>query len=77
MPVTDREALEPVSYTHLDAYKRQGHARLQDCFDSTDRSELVATFLAVLELVKSGRLYLNEENTEIYFNQDRVKHHAD
>lgn len=56
---------------------RTGHARLQDCFDSTDRSELVATFLAVLELVKSGRLYLNEENTEIYFNQDRVKHHAD
>lgn len=53
-----------------------GHARLQDCFDSADRSELVATFLAVLELVKSGRLYLSDDNSEIYFNQDRVKRNA-
>ncbi len=33
----------------------------------TDRSERVATFLAVLELAKSGRILLNEDNSEIHF----------
>ncbi|MGN0607543.1 MAG: segregation and condensation protein A [Oscillospiraceae bacterium] len=33
----------------------------------TDRSERVATFLAVLELTKSGRIILNDDNTEIRF----------
>ena len=31
----------------------------------TDRSERVATFLAVLELTKNGRIKLNDDNTEI------------
>ncbi len=34
-----------------------------------DRSERVATFLAVLELTKSGRVILNDDNTEISFNR--------
>ncbi len=33
----------------------------------TDRSERVATFLAVLELAKSGRILLNDDNSEIHF----------
>lgn len=37
----------------------------------TDRSERVATFLAILELTKSGRIYINEDNTEITFNRER------
>lgn len=32
-----------------------------------DRSERVATFLAVLELTKSGRILLNDDNSEIRF----------
>ncbi len=33
----------------------------------TDRSERVATFLAVLELTKSGRILLSDDNSELYF----------
>ncbi|MGN1134677.1 MAG: segregation and condensation protein A [Oscillospiraceae bacterium] len=39
----------------------------------TDRSERVAVFLAILELTKSGRILLNDDNTEITFNKDYVK----
>ena len=39
----------------------------------SDRSERVATFLAVLELTKSGRVVLNDDNTEITFNRVRAK----
>ena len=46
---------------------------MSDCYQSAgDRSEVVATFLAVLELVKSKRLTLNEDNTVIYFNRNVV-----
>ena len=38
-----------------------------------DRSERVATFLAVLELTKSGRVILNDDNTEISFNRHASK----
>ena len=38
----------------------------------TDRSERVATFLAVLELTKSGRIILNEDNSQLSF-AGRVK----
>ncbi len=50
---------------------KEGQARLDDCYRSADRSEMVATFLAVLELVKSGRLSLSEDNAVIYFNRER------
>lgn len=37
----------------------------------TDRSEKIATFLAILELTKSGRIYLNDDNTEITFDREK------
>lgn len=33
----------------------------------TDKSERVATFLAVLELTKSGRIRISDDNSELYF----------
>ena len=33
----------------------------------TDRSARVATFLAVLELTRSGRILISEDNTTIFF----------
>ncbi|NLZ45656.1 MAG: segregation/condensation protein A [Clostridiales bacterium] len=40
----------------------------------TDRSERVATFLAILELTKSGRITLNDDNSEIYFKKREKRH---
>lgn len=60
-----------ISYLLRRLYK-EGQAALNDCFASADRSELVATFLAVLELVKSGRFLLNEDNSVVSFNKNRV-----
>ena len=37
----------------------------------SDRSERVATFLAVLELTKSGRIVISDDNTRIYFKNRR------
>lgn len=45
-----------------------GEASYEEFF-SGDRSEMVATFLALLELVKSKRISLNEDNSMVYFNQ--------
>lgn len=36
--------------------------------DVSNKSERIATFLAVLELAKSGRILLNEDNSEAIFN---------
>lgn len=36
-----------------------------------DKSERVATFLAILELTKSGRISLNDDNSVITFNRSR------
>ena len=41
--------------------------------DGTDRSELVATFLAVLELIKAKRLVLSEDGEVISFNRHKIK----
>ncbi|WP_459812651.1 segregation and condensation protein A [Hominimerdicola sp. 21CYCFAH17_S] len=43
----------------------------------TDKSEKVATFLAVLELTKSGRIYINDDNTLIRFNRTNKNHVSD
>lgn len=43
----------------------------------TDRSERVAVFLAVLELTKSGRIMLNDDNTVITFNREHSKGQSD
>lgn len=39
--------------------------------DITDRSERVATFLAVLELTKSGRICITDDNMRIYFKNKK------
>lgn len=39
----------------------------------TDRSERVATFLAVLELTRSGRIAISDDNTVIYFKNRNHK----
>ncbi|MGN0674568.1 MAG: segregation and condensation protein A [Oscillospiraceae bacterium] len=51
---------------------KSGSCLMEGLFDGiTDRSERVATFLAVLELTKSGRIWLNDDNTVITFNKNR------
>lgn len=51
-----------------------GKCKMNAIFDSmTDKSERIATFLAILELTKSGRIWLNDDNTEITFNRDKKK----
>ena len=48
---------------------KEGKCSVEGLFsEMTDRSERVAAFLAVLELTKSGRIILNEDNTEMTFN---------
>ena len=48
-----------------------GHCSMAELYEGVeDKSARVATFLAVLELTKSGRVMLNEDNTEISFNRD-------
>ena len=43
-----------------------GHFEMSTLYDGmTDRSERIAAFLAVLELTKSGRICLNDDNTVI------------
>lgn len=47
---------------------RDGTADMEGLYEGvTDRSERVATFLAVLELTKSGRIYISDDNTTISF----------
>lgn len=49
---------------------KEGTCSLEGMFSEiTDRSERVAAFLAVLELTKSGRIILNDDNTEMSFNR--------
>lgn len=51
-----------------------GSYEMKDLYGGmTDRSEKVATFLAILELTKSGRIKLNDDNSEIYLNRDRKR----
>ena len=47
-----------------------GSFMMKDLYaDMQDRSERVATFLAVLELTKSGRISINDDNTVLTFNR--------
>ncbi|MDE6763755.1 MAG: segregation/condensation protein A [Oscillospiraceae bacterium] len=53
---------------------KSGSCLMNGLFEGlTDRSERVAVFLAVLELTKSGRIMLNDDNTEITFNRNHNK----
>ena len=52
----------------LRGFYRRGKVSLQNIWaDNRDRSELVATFMAVLELLKAGRVHLAEDDTELVF----------
>lgn len=48
-----------------------GKVEYDQFFTTGDRSELVATFLAMLELIKSKRITVSDDNTYVYF--DRTK----
>lgn len=50
---------------------KTGKCDMRDLYDGiTDRSEKIATFLAILELTKSGRIMLNDDNSEITFDRE-------
>ncbi|MDR0992525.1 MAG: segregation/condensation protein A [Ruminococcus sp.] len=60
---------EKITYI-LKMLYRHGKCVISDILnDIKDKSERVAAFLAVLEMTKSGRILLNENNTEIRFNR--------
>ena len=62
-----------IIYVLRNLYK-SGKCTTDSLFDGlNDRSERVAVFLAVLELTKSGRILLNDDNTEITFNKNYTK----
>ena len=48
---------------------QDGQLPYQELFAPCDRSELVATFLAMLELMKSRRITVSDDNTMVYFNR--------
>ncbi len=50
---------------------KDGKCTMEGLFSGmTDRSERVASFLAVLELTKSGRILLSDDNSEITFSNN-------
>ncbi len=49
---------------------RTGECDMAGLYDGAQsKSEKVATFLAVLELTKSGRITINDDNTKVFFNK--------
>lgn len=54
---------------------KTGRCDMSSLYDGmTDRSEKIATFLAILELTKSGRIHLNDDNSEITFDRTKKRH---
>ncbi|WP_294481112.1 segregation/condensation protein A [uncultured Ruminococcus sp.] len=52
----------------------RGECFLDSMYDGcADKSERVAVFLAVLELTRSGRIFLNDDNTRVYMNSASKK----
>ncbi len=53
---------------------RTGECDMSGIYDGAEnKSEKVATFLALLELTKSGRIRINDDNTKIYFNKESAR----
>ena len=50
---------------------RNGKMPYQDFFASGERSEMVATFLAMLELIKSKRIRISSDNQYVLFDRTR------
>jgi segregation and condensation protein A len=60
---------EKITYI-LKMLYRYGNCVIGEIMQSfTDKSERVAAFLAVLEMTKSGRILLSDDNSEIRFNR--------
>ncbi len=57
-------------YFVLKKLYQTGEADFSSFYESDDRSELVATFLAMLELLKSKRIVLSDDNSRVYFCRD-------
>ena len=58
--------ISKVVYVLKNLYKH-GSVRIDKLFDGmTDRSERVATFLAILELTRSGRIMISDDNSTVY-----------
>ncbi len=54
---------------------KTGCCEISQLYDGLDdKSEKVATFLAVLELTKSGRIYITDDNSEIKFRRVNKRH---
>lgn len=51
---------------------KTGKVAYHDFFVTEDRSELVATFLAMLELIKSKRVQMSEDDRFVLFNKGAV-----
>ena len=55
---------------------RSGECAMSELYEGiSDKSARVATFLAVLELTKSGRIFLNDDNSIIKFNRESKRKH--
>lgn len=50
-----------------------GEVPYREFFAAGDRSEMVATFLAMLELIKSKRIRVSDDNTTVYFDRTQRK----
>ena len=54
----------------LKSLYKSGSVYISNLFeDMTDRSERVATFLAILELTKAGRIMISDDSTRVYFKK--------
>ncbi|MBQ3566994.1 MAG: segregation/condensation protein A [Oscillospiraceae bacterium] len=61
--------ISKVVYILKTLYK-SGNVYISSLFSEiTDRSERVATFLAVLELTKAGRIMISDDSTRVYFKK--------
>lgn len=55
---------------------KSGECAVAELYEGvSDKSSRVATFLAVLELAKSGRITLNDDNSLISFNRSALRKH--
>ena len=54
-----------------------GKVEYDQFFTTGDRSEMVATFLAMLELIKSKRITISDDNTYVYFDRTKRAGQAD
>lgn len=77
-PIVSKRVISVTSriFHILRALYQTGEANLEEFFQSGERSEIVATFLAVLELVKSKRVTLSDDNSRIYFHRKTERIHG-